>query len=77
MYEMIEGKPYYNAATTGNDFLYKIYDDYVMPELPPYDIVEGSKYIPDASSWNSTAYAELTAEDKIIIRVVNGIAYDE
>lgn len=77
MYEMIEGKAYYNAATTGNDFLYKVYEDYVMPELPPYDIVEGSKYIPDASSWNSTAYAELTAEDKIIIKVVNGIAYDE
>lgn len=77
MYEMIEGKPYYNAATSGNDFLYKVYEDYVMPELPPYDIVEGSKYIPDASSWNSTAYAELTTEDKTIIRVVNGIAYDE
>lgn len=77
MYEMVEGKPYYNAATSGNDFLYKIYEDYVMPELPPYDIVEGSKYIPDASSWNSTAYADLTAEDKTIIRVVNGIAYDE
>ena len=32
MYEMIEGKTYYNAATSGNDFLYKIYEDYVMPE---------------------------------------------
>jgi len=32
MYEMIEGKPYYNAATDGDDFLYKVYEDYVMPE---------------------------------------------
>jgi hypothetical protein len=32
MYEMIESKPYYNAATSGNDFLYKVYEDYVMPE---------------------------------------------
>ena len=27
MYEMIEGKPYYNAATSGDDFLYKVYED--------------------------------------------------
>lgn len=77
MYEMIEGKPYYNAATSGNDFLYKVYEDYVMPELPPYDIVEGSKYIPDASSWNEEVYTELTEKDIKIVRVVNGIAYDE
>ena len=32
MYEMIEGKPYYNADTSGNDFLYKVYEDYIMPE---------------------------------------------
>lgn len=77
MYEMIEGKTYYNAATSGDDFLYKVYEDYVMPELPPYDIVEGSKYIPDASSWNEEVYTELTEKDIKIVRVVNGIAYDE
>ena len=77
MYEMIEGKTYYNAATSGDDFLYKVYEDYVMPELPPYDIVEGSKYIPDASSWNKEVYTELTNSGEKIVRVIDGIAYND
>lgn len=79
MYEMIEGKPYYNAATSGDDFLYKVYEDYVMPEfvLPSLNIEEGNVYTPDASSWNEIATAKLAEAEEKIVRVVNGIAYNE
>lgn len=79
MYEMIEGKPYYNAATSGDDFLYKVYEDYVMPEidLTTLNIVEGSDYIPDASGWNEIATAKLAEAGEKIVRVVNGIAHNE
>lgn len=75
MYDMIQGKTYYNVSET-DSFLYKTYDNYVIQEGNPYDIIEGSNYIPDASSWNSIAYADLTEKGKQIVRVVDGIAYD-
>jgi hypothetical protein len=79
MYEIVEGKPYYNAATSGDDFLYKVYEDYVMPtiDLTTLNIVEGSDYIPDASGWNEIATAKLTEAEEKIVRVVNGVAYNE
>lgn len=79
MYEMIEGKPYYNAATSGDDFLYKVYEDYVVQEfiLPSLNIEEGNVYTPDASSWNEIATAKLAEAEEKIVRVENCIAYNE
>ena len=45
--------------------------------LSSLNIVEGSDDITDASSWNEIATAKLAEAEEKIVRVVNGIAYNE
>ena len=49
--------------------------DYYLPTSPTsnFDVVEGSPYIPDASSWGNVR----EANGLTIIQVTNGIAYDD
>ncbi len=49
----------------------------VPSEIVNYDVSEANGYIPDASKWNEEIYTKLTEKNIKIVRVINGIAYDE
>ena len=76
MRDVINRVNYYKQGSN-EDFSYEIYDGEIPVEENFANIREGGDYIPDASSWNSTAFTQLTEMGTKIVRVVNGEAFDE